>query len=316
MVTRRRRCGARSTGRPRSTPPPSGCSSVVEAARRRAARRARLADLDARRTLPAGAHRARPRQRATSIIACAARFPRPGERSASRRCSAARSPSSSRRARVLVVGSNLRKEVPLIAHRLRKAARAQGAKVAFVNPQPLRVPVPGRRSTRRANGLGMAEHLAGVLLAAAGKSRSAQCRAEVDRSARRERAADRRSTSDLREHARRRSTARDPARRARAARSGVRGSARARGARLPKLTGATLGYLPEGGNAVGACLAGVAAASRRRWSRRARAGLNVARHARGASEELRPARRDRAGARPRRAGARSKRCGPRSASSR
>ena len=35
---------------------------------------------------------------------------------------------------LLVVGSNLRREVPLIAHRVRKAARA-GAAVSFVNPK-------------------------------------------------------------------------------------------------------------------------------------------------------------------------------------
>src|SRR5690606_8577427 len=34
---------------------------------------------------------------------------------------------------ILVVGSNLRMEVPIIAHRVRKAAR-KGASVAFVNP--------------------------------------------------------------------------------------------------------------------------------------------------------------------------------------
>ena len=37
-------------------------------------------------------------------------------------------------ASALVVGSNLRKEVPLLAHRLRKAA-LRGAKISFVNPQ-------------------------------------------------------------------------------------------------------------------------------------------------------------------------------------
>jgi NADH-quinone oxidoreductase subunit G len=39
------------------------------------------------------------------------------------------------RAGVLVVGSNLRMEVPIVAHRVRKAAR-KGASVAFVNPEP------------------------------------------------------------------------------------------------------------------------------------------------------------------------------------
>src|SRR5205823_552695 len=34
---------------------------------------------------------------------------------------------------ILVVGSNLRMEVPIVAHRVRKAAR-KGASVAFVNP--------------------------------------------------------------------------------------------------------------------------------------------------------------------------------------
>jgi NADH-quinone oxidoreductase subunit G len=36
---------------------------------------------------------------------------------------------------VLVIGSNLRMEVPIVAHRVRKAAR-KGASVAFVNPEP------------------------------------------------------------------------------------------------------------------------------------------------------------------------------------
>jgi NADH-quinone oxidoreductase subunit G len=36
---------------------------------------------------------------------------------------------------VLVIGSNLRHEVPMLAHRLRKAAVSGGAKVAFLNPR-------------------------------------------------------------------------------------------------------------------------------------------------------------------------------------
>jgi len=43
---------------------------------------------------------------------------------------------------VLVVGSNLRKEVPLIAHRVRQAAIKQRAKVAFINPQSFPVLFP------------------------------------------------------------------------------------------------------------------------------------------------------------------------------
>ena len=43
---------------------------------------------------------------------------------------------------LLVVGSNLRREVPILAHRVRKAAR-RGARVAFVNPArfPYQFPV-------------------------------------------------------------------------------------------------------------------------------------------------------------------------------
>ena len=36
---------------------------------------------------------------------------------------------------MLVIGSNLRMEVPIVAHWIRKAAR-KGASVAFVNPEP------------------------------------------------------------------------------------------------------------------------------------------------------------------------------------
>jgi NADH-quinone oxidoreductase subunit G len=38
---------------------------------------------------------------------------------------------------VLVIGSNLRHEMPLLAHRIRKAAVSRGAKVAFLNPREL-----------------------------------------------------------------------------------------------------------------------------------------------------------------------------------
>ncbi len=36
---------------------------------------------------------------------------------------------------VLIVGSNLRHEMPMLAHRIRKAAVKNGAKVAFLNPR-------------------------------------------------------------------------------------------------------------------------------------------------------------------------------------
>ncbi len=63
-----------------------------------------------------------------------------------------RSPSSSSSDGVLVVGSNLRKEAPMLAHRVRKAALWRGAKVAFVNPRATntcfrsRAPISRRRT--------------------------------------------------------------------------------------------------------------------------------------------------------------------------
>ena len=66
---------------------------------------------------------------------------------------------------MLVVGSNLRQEVPLIAHRLRKGAARKGTKVALIGPrrQELLFPV---EASLTSNGLGMGRHLAAVLLAA------------------------------------------------------------------------------------------------------------------------------------------------------
>ena len=74
---------------------------------------------------------------------------------------------------------------------------------------------------------------------------------------------------------------------------------------LAELTGATLGYLPEGGNAVGARLAGVLPHRARRRSRGAAGRPERRRHVRRATEELHPARRHRARARHRR---RRRRC--------
>ena len=81
---------------------------------------------------------------------------------------------------LLVVGSNLRREVPILAHRVRKAA-LRGAKVSFVNPArfeylfPVAVPrVARRRSSWRelaavyaaASTAPRAEHLAALVAGA------------------------------------------------------------------------------------------------------------------------------------------------------
>ncbi|HEX7375358.1 MAG TPA: NADH-quinone oxidoreductase subunit NuoG, partial [Steroidobacteraceae bacterium] len=70
-----------------------------------------------------------------------------------------------RAAAVLVVGSNLRKEVPIIAHRIRQGVVRGRSKVAFVNPQAFDVTFPVLASLT-SNGLGMAQHVAAVLAAA------------------------------------------------------------------------------------------------------------------------------------------------------
>ncbi len=152
---------------------------------------------------------------------------------------------------ILVVGSNLRREVPIIAHRVRKAA-GKGAAVGFVNPAPYEVHFPcsayveaplerfvkslaavvaaaAKLSDTKVPSviaealkgaeIGDADHAAaGVLM---GKERALLLVGQI--ATRHPRYADIRRLS----------------------------------AGLADLTGAQLGYLPEGANAVGAALAGV-----------------------------------------------------------
>ncbi len=152
---------------------------------------------------------------------------------------------------VLVVGSNLRAEVPLIAHRIRKAAM-RGAKVAFINPvrYDYLFPVCGYLAS---NGLSNLEHLLSV--AAAAVARNGQpAPASIAASIANMQPSDVHSAiaQQLSEGERRlivlgAVAQRDPAY------CDLRLAAEA----LAQITGATLGYLPEGGNAVGAHLAGV-----------------------------------------------------------
>jgi NADH-quinone oxidoreductase subunit G len=69
-------------------------------------------------------------------------------------------------AAILVAGSNLRKEAPIIAHRVRKAALA-GAKVSMVNVEPCDVFFDVHEDI---HGLGLVRQLAGIAVAAAGSS--------------------------------------------------------------------------------------------------------------------------------------------------
>jgi len=171
---------------------------------------------------------------------------------------------------VLVVGSNLRKEAPLIAHRLRKAALA-GGRIAFINPRRYEYmfPVagylavdalagnaepPGQpgRSDGSGKAPGLLDHLLGVAAAAVAESGKTSLAltglvedvqpSQVHRSIARQLCEGERRLILLGAIAQR-----DPA---------FAGLRRVAGA-LAELTGASLGYLPDGGNAVGASLAGV-----------------------------------------------------------
>jgi NADH-quinone oxidoreductase subunit G len=148
---------------------------------------------------------------------------------------------------VLIVGSNVRKEAPMLAHRLRKAAVA-GATVSFVNPAKYEYlfPVAGYLTS---NGAGMIDHLAALLSAVGGDvppSLSSIVGASQPTDAQRALAA------GLNRGERRLLLLGGIAQR-----SPDFSMLRALSAALADATGAQFGYLPEGGNAVGAALAGV-----------------------------------------------------------
>ncbi len=152
---------------------------------------------------------------------------------------------------VLVVGSNLRREVPIIAHRLRKAALA-GADVGFVNPEEYEyhfasaayVDAPLDR---------FAEKLAGVVAAAAETTKT-NVPGSISK-----------ILADVKVDETARSAARILSENDRslilfgqiAARHPNFSAIRRLAAVLAELTGAQLGFLPEGANAVGAHLAGI-----------------------------------------------------------
>jgi NADH-quinone oxidoreductase subunit G len=152
---------------------------------------------------------------------------------------------------ILLVGSDVRREVPIIAHRIRKGAVRKGTKVAFVNPRPVDVLFPVEASLT-SNGLGMAQHLAAILTAAAraaGRSMPARLAASLEGltpSTEHERVAALLTQGELRL----------VLLGALAERHASFAEIRALAAALAEITGARLGYLPQGANAVGASLAG------------------------------------------------------------
>jgi NADH-quinone oxidoreductase subunit G len=154
-------------------------------------------------------------------------------------------------AAVLVVGSDLRSEVPIIAHRIRKGAMRRGMRVALVNPRPQDLLFPVAASLV-SNGLGMTQHLAAVLKAVlheTGKPTPQAVATALEGivpGADHERIAKMLLTGDLRM----------VLLGALAERHVANAEIRSLAAAIAAATGAKLGFLPEGGNAVGAALAG------------------------------------------------------------
>ena len=151
---------------------------------------------------------------------------------------------------LLLIGANLRREVPILAHRVRKAA-LRGAQLAMLNPArfPHLFPVRAQLTSAPADFVG---DLAAVLAAAAaatGKSVPPQL-AAVTAEARMTDA--HRAAAQVLLSGERRAVWLG----ALAARHAAFADLRALAAALAQLTGATLGRLAEGGNAAGAYLAG------------------------------------------------------------
>lgn len=150
---------------------------------------------------------------------------------------------------VLVIGSNIRKEVPLLAHRLRKAA-LRGAGVGFINPAPYPMLFPVADTMVGSTEDFWLQLAVLVRAAAAGAERQADLARLLDQA----------PAPEERHHqalARLRGAGRSAIflgniamRHPRFAE--IDALARA----LARFTGAALGYIPEGANAVGLALAG------------------------------------------------------------
>ena len=149
----------------------------------------------------------------------------------------------------VVIGSNLRMEVPIIAHRLRKAAR-KGASVAFVNPE--------RYTYHFKTAAYVDAPLESFVASLAGVVAAASQAAKVDAPQNVRELVARAQPTDA-QRAAAEALARKPGLVLLgliAQRHPRYSDIRALAAVLADLTGATLGYLSEGANAAGAALAG------------------------------------------------------------
>jgi NADH-quinone oxidoreductase subunit G len=149
---------------------------------------------------------------------------------------------------LLVVGSNLRREVPILAHRVRKASMS-GAKIHFINPAPFKYlfPVASYLVTPGASDV---TALAAVLRAALGDAPAPAQLASWLEAVQVEDS--HRAIAEALKSGSRRAIWLG----ALSARSGRYGELRALARALAAATGASFGELAEGGNAAGAYLAG------------------------------------------------------------
>jgi len=167
---------------------------------------------------------------------------------------------------ILVVGSNLRKEVPIIAHRVRKAALA-GSKVSFVNNEAFEYHFAVEENMHDG---GLLEQLAGIAVAAAGRKKLPKSVEELVKGVKAS-ASQKRIAASLAD-----------AEQAQillgliAGRHQASSALRALAAAISKLTGAKFGVLSEGSNSAGASLAGVLPHRGSGGNERKAAGLNAA----------------------------------------
>jgi len=169
----------------------------------------------------------------------------------------------------LVVGSNTRKEAPMLAHRIRKAA-LNGAKVGFVNPAEFEFLFP-QQGYKSCHGQELVKGLAEVAVALAakqGEKLPASVAAvtdgvEADDTAKQLAAGLAEGEKAL--------VLLGPLARSHPQWADLE----ALGNVIAKLSGATLGHLPEGGNALGAWLAGVVPQREAGGRDAADAGLNA-----------------------------------------
>ncbi len=172
---------------------------------------------------------------------------------------------------ILLVGSDVRREVPIIAHRIRQAAVRHGARVALINPKPMKLLFP-IAAELVSNGYGMAQHLAAVLAAALrqqGRPLAARVESALD------------GIAPGPEHEELARLLGDGELRlvllgGIAQRHVAWSELHALAQELATVTGARIGFIPEGGNGVGAALAGATPHRGAGGRPVARAGLSAA----------------------------------------